>query len=525
MRNRFDRPFLAAVLLACSLVLSIADGADPDLWGHVRYGADVLRDQALPSTTTYAYTVPNHPWINHELASELAFATLDRLGGGTALTAFKTFLGLAVLALVIGTARRAGATPLVIAGTSLLAAVNLSPGWTVRPQIFSYAAFTLMIVLLDTGRRDPRALVVLPLLFVAWVNTHAGFVAGLVVLVLYLGADLIERARRGDPDIRRAGLRAGMVGLACALAILCTPYGLAFVPWLVHAVTLARPAISEWQPMRLADPQFVPFALLVLLIVIAWLRSPRAWPLAHTLVLLAVGWASWRHSRHAAFLAILGGLWLPPHLEAMRRRPSPTGSAAVPTPASDTRRSGATVVAASAWLACAVLALAVTTRVRPPWVHRAYYPVEAFAFMRQHGLTGNLLAQFDWAQYAIYAFAPATRVAFDGRFETAYPGDVADMHFDFLLGDVPERAATGDGARMLERGRPDLVLVDRDYPHAVEIMRARPEWVLLYQDGLAALWGRATRYDDPAGTDYLPPATRPLSDTPPTGRVPWPASP
>jgi hypothetical protein len=514
MSARFDRPFLCAVLLAGALVLSISDGADPDLWGHVRYGADVLHARQLPTTTTYAYTAAEHPWINHEIASELAFAALAALGGGTALTALKLLCGLALLALLIGHARRAGATPLVIALTSVLAAVNLSPGWTVRPQIFSYTAFAIMIALLDRG-----SVWLLPVLFLIWVNTHAGFVAGLFVLAVHLAVDVAERVWRGDATLPRAAVRAAAVLLACSATILCTPYGRAFVPWLAGAITLARPAISEWQPMTWHDPQFVPFVLLLGAFAVAWWRTPLPRPFATTAVVLVVAWASARHSRHAPFLAILGGLWLPAHYEAMRRRP------AAATPPDRSSGGGERVVTIAAWGACAVLALAVVTRVRPPWVHRTIYPVDAFAFMQTHGLTGKLMAQFDWAQYALYAFAPATSVAFDGRFETAYPETVADAHFDFLLGDVPERAATGDPARILDLGAPDLVLVNRAYPNAVATMANRQEWTLLYRDGLAELWGRARRYDDPASAAYLAPADRIRADRIPAGRVPWPALP
>ena len=38
-----DRGFLLAVLLACAVAVS-PNLADPDLWGHVRYGLDVFED-------------------------------------------------------------------------------------------------------------------------------------------------------------------------------------------------------------------------------------------------------------------------------------------------------------------------------------------------------------------------------------------------------------------------------------------------------------------------------------------------
>ncbi len=45
----------------------------------------------------------------------------------------------------------------------------------------------------------------------------------------------------------------------------------------------------------------------------------------------------------------------------------------------------------------------------------------------------------------------------------------------------------------------------------------RDEWVLLYQDQIAQLWGRATRYDDPSSPNYLPPERRRITEEPQLG--------
>src|SRR5439155_5386120 len=98
---------------------------------------------------------------------------------------------------------------------------------------------------------------------------------------------------------------------------------------------------------------------------------------------------------------------------------------------------------------------------------------------------------------------------FDGRLRTCYPQEVADAYFDFLVGDrlIPrwrsEQSPPVDATRMLRLGEPDLAVVARHFTHSVEVMEARADWVLLYQDAVAQLWGRRNRYDDPASHDYL----------------------
>src|SRR5438046_2628429 len=96
----------ALLIVGCLVVLSISHGVDADLWGHVRYGQDVLAAHALPVTASHTYTAVGHPWINHENLGELAFGWIETHLGAAGLNAFNTLLGflagLAVLALYLG---------------------------------------------------------------------------------------------------------------------------------------------------------------------------------------------------------------------------------------------------------------------------------------------------------------------------------------------------------------------------------------------------------------------------------------
>ena len=53
-----ERALLTATMLTCAVALS-PNPADPDLWGHVRYGQDLLAE-GLPATTTYSYTAEGY---------------------------------------------------------------------------------------------------------------------------------------------------------------------------------------------------------------------------------------------------------------------------------------------------------------------------------------------------------------------------------------------------------------------------------------------------------------------------------
>ena len=75
-------------------------------------------------------------------------------------------------------------------------------------------------------------------------------------------------------------------------------------------------------------------------------------------------------------------------------------------------------------------------------------------------------------------------------------------------------------------GDPDLVLIDREATVPCQTMRSLShDWVLLYRDDVAELWGRRTRYDVPGHPDYFPPERRRIGNTRQDAPVPFPAFP
>ncbi len=150
-----------------------------------------------------------------------------------------------------------------------------------------------------------------------------------------------------------------------------------------------------------------------------------------------------------------------------------------------------------------------------------------------------MVCTFNWAQYALAALGPNEEgnprilVQIDGRCRTSYSQAMLDAHFDFLMGPPnakqryrDPKSGPFDPERVLSEGNPDLVLISRLQKPSVEVMeRQAGRWVLLYQDALAQLWGRADRFDEPQSPHFLPPGSRSISDEPQTGFVLWPALP
>jgi hypothetical protein len=250
-----------------------------------------------------------------------------------------------------------------------------------------------------------------------------------------------------------------------------------------------------------------------------------------------LAWQALYHQRHLPFLAITASFVLAPHIESVFRQMMQhlaTRTAVHSEPTSVNRGSVAGLLVAC--LAVMVLAVMQYPRQTKLHVDRGFYPVSAMQYMADHKLGGRVLVTFNWAQYALASFAhtdPESRIAIDGRFRTCYPQPVIDIYFDFILGESPQTGryreeASGpfDPLKALDYESPDLVLLERErHPEATAAIRSTSDWCLLYQDSLAELWGRASRYSDFGAPHWMPEAARHLSDDVQEGSVAWPAYP
>src|SRR3989475_8909437 len=188
-KDPLGRPMRAVLLVGFLVILSTSHRVDPDLWGHVLYGGEALAAHALPATATHTYMAVGQPWINHENLAELTFGWIEEHLGAAGLNAFTSLLGLLVLGLMVRNAAREGVSFLVLSVAILLATCAIGPGWSIRPQVFTYTFFALLLVILGRAfrhgaRPNARALWLAPPLFALWANTHGGFPAGLAGLGL-----------------------------------------------------------------------------------------------------------------------------------------------------------------------------------------------------------------------------------------------------------------------------------------------------------------------------------------------------
>lgn len=493
---------VALLVLSAALLLVSRSSADPDLWGHVRFGQDVLRSGSIPTTDPYSYLSGGKEWINHEILSEVTFAAAFDLFGPTGLILVRLTVCLVILLLLYRHLITRGLTPVRAGLILLLAMPALRIGIaTTRPHLFTHLFFLIMLLILEASTRHPRyrGIWTLPPLFAVWINFHGGVLAGLGVLATWV---VVESLRQVSPRSHRApewrtlSPRWLGVGLASAVVLLANPYGWKLPAFLIRTGTVARPDITEWLPVRIASPPGVVYLIVVGLACAALMRSVETRHPAAMAVLLVTGLAPLLAVRNIALFAIAVIVFTAKHW-------------ASPSPASDAERNlevgtadgqralrvrhfatSLSFVAATALLGLAA-SEARCIRIRPPSAPRGY-PVPAVDLLARSGVSGNMAVAFDWGEYTIWHLAPHVRVSMDGRRETVYPETVYQEYRNFVLG-------LDRWDALLDDHPTDLALIPKDRFPVYNLLVSKTGWTLVYEDTLSALFAR----DDHPGLDSL----------------------
>ena len=405
--------------------------ADPDLWGHIRFGLDALDSGRLTAIDPYSFT-QDRPWHNHEWLSEVVMALAWRLGGVAGLIVLKATLVTAACSVVWGATRGASwFVRLIALGWLVFGAVHMIS--TLRPQLWSFLCMAVLARHLLSPSR--MSYVLLPLMFAVWANMHGGWFVGLVVLGAWIaGGGVIEGGNRG---------RTVALAFACALATLATPYGAGTWTFILTTVRFER-TITEWRPLwdGASVAEWLAWGGTTAMVAFVAITS-RGRPIARWVVLAVLAVAALRIMRmgslYVTVAAAFGGAWAsdrwhsrpPPQL---RGRPSAHWLLVIP----------ALAVLTAALQLGTVAAACISTA--GPWQADA----QALRFLGSAPPGGRLVTTFDWGQYAIWHLGPGIRVSLDGRRETVYSSAHLDLHNQVI-------AATPAGLDALDRWQPDYV--------------------------------------------------------------------
>jgi hypothetical protein len=476
VRSVFSLPVFLGAMLVVLAVLSVRGRFDdPDMWWHLKMGQIIWTTHSIPTTDLFSYTTHHHAWVPHEWLSQVLIYAAYRWGGYSGLMLWLCFFtaalfiaGYALCSLYSGNAKVgfAGAMTIWFFSTA---------GLAIRPQMIGYLFLVFELLALHLGRtRNPRWFFCLPPLFAIWVNCHGSFFFGLIVAAIVLAGSFFN-LRTGllvsSPWLPR---QRWMLGLALSLSVaglLLNPVGIEQILYPLNTMLhqpLGISQVQEWQPLQLNEPRGV--AMLVVLLCIFLLlvvrRSELFWD---EFLLLALG--MWLAVSHKRMVFVFGVLAAPilcrllstswDNYDAQTDRPLPN----------------AVLIAAS-------LAVAFWGFPNPQSLSRQVElqsPVDAVAFINNHHLSGNMLNDYVYGGYLIWA-APEHPVFVDGRADIFEWTGVLDEFGKWAM-------LQSDPKTLLERYRVDFCLLAQQSP-MVRVLPLLGKWEVIYSDNQSVIFMR-----------------------------------
>jgi len=231
------------LLMLCLIVIFIVGFLpikDTDFGWHYRCGKQIITGNKPCLDNTFSYYLSSYKAYYSSFFSDLSIATIYDFGG--------KFVGLSLfgsLLFVISALFFIFTFPQISIFISTFAfglIFWLSSGILnlgIRSQNFTFTFFIILLFLIKRSDYKKRfKLILFPLLFFIWVNTHIGFFVGFVPLGLFFLQSLIECKNR---------IKILIILFASFLATLINPFGVK-IYWEIfrHAITPLNTLIAEW---------------------------------------------------------------------------------------------------------------------------------------------------------------------------------------------------------------------------------------------------------------------------------------
>lgn len=468
---------LVLLLFAFAVAASVGTATDPDLWWHLRTG-EVIVDDGIPRTDIFSYTVAGTDWITHEWGSQVLMWLLWSAGGSSALiVVFTALVGLS-FALAFRTSR---ARPLITVSMVVLAAFVARIATAPRPQMFNLLFLAGLILMLERIRQQrlaPRWVWAAVPLIVVWANLHSGYLLGIVTIAVYAVGERLEARRHdGRPMATDAGHKLPAVAVASFVGAALNPSGLAL--WTYPLETLRSDAmrdyIQEWHSPDFHSTWFWPFALMLVVSVVAVVASPRRPGVTQMLLLAGTGLAGLQSMRHIPLFAIVAIPIVAEQIEVALDAQRVRAQTRPPL-----RSTAIAPLLAILGMVVAVGGVAAAISSNDDAV-AATYPVDAVDAILDSDLAdARGYNAYGWGGYLIWRDID---VFIDGRADV-YGDEFMRLHFQ-------AEKLEADWREPLDTFDVEYVLLAPDAEFGLVLDEAA-DWTEVYTDDVAVIWARCT---------------------------------
>ncbi len=235
---------LIVLFLALTFLLGSFPLKDADIYWHLRTGDMIRQTAKVPQTDVFTFTREGTRWIDLHWIFQVGISWLHERGGVPALNVAKCVISCLAMLILLSARKREWPIPVMVLAW-LPALFVLGGRIYVRPETLTLLYLSIFLAVILRWDRFPLLAFLLPVVQVAWVNSHGLFVLGPVIV----GFGLIDAALRIGifaPERRRWWKLILLASLATGLACLINPYGITGALYPIElAGTMSNPIFSR----------------------------------------------------------------------------------------------------------------------------------------------------------------------------------------------------------------------------------------------------------------------------------------
>jgi len=392
-----------------------------DFWHHLARGREIVRHGELLDHDIFTYTVPGQPFLDVNWLTQIVYFELYTWGGLGLVRTINALLLAGAWAWLVGICKRTSGSLEIAMALGLATFLGAWQVFTIRPQTVSIVLFVGLYDVLLRAEKNPRWLLIAPLILALWANVHGAFPAGLMLIGMFSAGRVFELASGG----LKSALPLAWWTLACvaaAGATLVNPYGPEIYEYakLTSGVSAAR-GIDEWLPpswdQGIGVAWFVSLPIVSVVLGWGWLRGRRvSW--REAFLLLCFGFLAARSIRMVLWWLII----IAPMLSVRLADFWPKSRHVAYAP-----NRGALFTTLALLALCVVSlpplhALNPLLRFRSPDETTANLE-KAYQFIASKQAKGNIFTKLEWGEYLGWRGTPDWKVFMDGRIEI-YPDEV-----------------------------------------------------------------------------------------------------
>lgn len=462
--------------LACPTSGPCTMVADPDVWLHMRYVRHLVQTGHFIRVDTWTFTVAGLPRLNLEWGAAVPYYFAWK---GLGVAGFYLVTMLAMAAILLGiywlSWMRSGSWKAAFAASvaaALFATVSLAP----RTLLFGWLFLVIELAVLWSFARGRDFTLWLPPLFLLWINVHASWFIGLVLMAVFFACGWFEctwghlDSVRWTTSQKRRIVQVTVVSVAL---LFINPWGWRLVAYpfdVAYGQQTTLRYVAEWASLDFHALRGKLVLAVFLLLAVLQLIRPRRWSLQDLAFALIGIYGALTYSRFlflaGILLAPMLALSLASFLKKEERIPS---------------RGERWINAAALAAVLGFIALHVPTQQQLQAGVAEVFPERAIPFVRTLAGKGNLFNNVNWGGYFEWS-APEVKEFADTRVDIFVHQGV--------LEDYIRATHLQDTCAILDKYRIQYVLLDQQNPAAYLLARS-PQWKTVYHDPQAVVFERA----------------------------------